>query len=78
MRLRHIEDLPEIDQRMIKLFGSRNSIFEEKDIMCNHRECLAGMGIAGNGVCFLKGTGRPDCDKFNNEKEYIAEHGGKI
>ena len=44
------------------------------DIKCKYIGCLAGMGVAGNGICFLKGNPLDkDCAKFINEEEAIKE-----
>ena len=38
---------------------------------CNFLTCLAGMGVAGTGNCFLHGEpDNPECPKYKNEKEW--------
>jgi hypothetical protein len=51
------------------------TVFEENEITCNYLKCLAGMGIAGNGVCFLGGNGKNNCDKFEDEQEFLKKEG---
>ncbi len=41
---------------------------------CNFLKCLAGQGLAGMGVCFLKGDwADPDCRKFEDEETWIEK-----
>ncbi len=43
---------------------------------CNFLKCLAGQGLAGMGVCFLKGDWtNPNCPKFEDEAEWILKRG---
>ena len=50
---------------------------------CNFVKCYAGMGVAGDGICFLKGDStNPDCPNFLDEdeenKRQEAEDRGKL
>lgn len=39
---------------------------------CNFIDCLAGLGLAGMGVCFLRGDWADlDCPKFKDEVEWV-------
>jgi len=39
---------------------------------CNFLKCYAGTGVAGNGICFLKGNpNNPNCPKFIDEDEEL-------
>jgi hypothetical protein len=41
-------------------------------IRCNYIKCYAGMGVAGNGICFLDGNpANPKCKKFIDEDEEL-------
>ena len=41
---------------------------------CNFRECVAGLGLAGTGRCFLRGEwDNLNCPKFEDEKEFLDE-----
>ena len=41
---------------------------------CNFRKCLAGLGLAGMGTCFLKGDwADPNCPKFEDEAQWVKE-----
>ena len=49
---------------------------EKEELKCNFLECLAGLGIAGNGVCFLGGTpDRKQCKQFIDEKKWLKKRG---
>jgi len=40
---------------------------------CDFLYCLAGMGLAGSGRCFLFGDPKdPNCPKFEDEEIYLA------
>ena len=42
---------------------------------CRFIGCAAGMGLAGMGVCFMRGEwDNPKCPKFMSEEEFIKEH----
>jgi hypothetical protein len=42
---------------------------------CKFITCVAGMGLAGMGTCFLGGEwDNPECPKFKDEQEFIREH----
>ncbi len=46
----------------------------DEEPCCNFLKCLAGLGLAGMGVCFLKGDwADPDCPKFEEEAEWILK-----
>lgn len=50
-----------------------NYKFPEEDdkILCNYIKCAAGMGLAGNGNCFLRGEwDNSNCPKFQDEEEF--------
>ena len=51
-------------QSLIEYEKNNHTFFEEDQIHCNYVNCFAGMGIAGNGKCILKGNGKPDCPQF--------------
>ncbi len=41
---------------------------------CNFIDCVAGMGLAGMEICFLRGEPKnPDCPKFLDENEFIEQ-----
>ena len=43
-------------------------------LRCEWRECLSGMGIVGNGQCFLGGAWWAFCcPEFINEKDWIKD-----
>lgn len=45
-----------------------------KAIKCNFKQCAAGMGVAGNGNCFLRGNPEQvDCEKFVDEEKFLGE-----
>ena len=45
------------------------------EIKCDFLNCYAGMGVAGNGVCFLKGNPRAlHCGKFKTTDKGMLEH----
>jgi hypothetical protein len=49
-------------------------IYELVIKQCNFMKCFAGMGVAGNGQCFLGGDPQdPNCPKFKDEKEALEE-----
>jgi hypothetical protein len=42
--------------------------FNEKKIICNYKECYAGLGIAGRGICILSGNAyNKNCKKFKKD-----------
>jgi hypothetical protein len=44
----------------------------DKKPQCKWLTCIAGMGVAGMGVCFLHGdTDNPKCSKYENETEFL-------
>ncbi len=46
---------------------------------CDFIHCLAGQGLAGMGVCFLKGDwANPDCPKFKDEREWVRQMDEKM
>ena len=46
-------------------------IERESEIKCNVVECAAGMGLGGNGHCFLVGNPYIDnCPKFISDEEF--------
>lgn len=52
-----------------KVFVEQNAVPEE-EIRCPYEKCLAGLGVAWNGVCFLGGNQRDkECKKFTEDKE---------
>ena len=45
-------------------------------IDCDYLNCLAGMGLSGNGCCFLGGNAEDkNCIKFENEDEWLFKNG---
>lgn len=43
----------------------------EQDIICNISECVGGMGLAGNGHCFLAGEPyNKNCPKFISNEDF--------
>ncbi len=43
-------------------------------VKCKWIDCYAGMGLAGNGRCFVKGNFKdPDCPVYKNEDKWIKE-----
>lgn len=41
---------------------------------CDFQKCLAGQGLAGTGICFLRGDwADPDCGKFVDEMAWYLE-----
>lgn len=43
---------------------------------CPFMTCAAGMGLAGMGVCFLRGEwDNPECPKHKSDDDFIKEHG---
>ena len=45
------------------------------NINCNFIHCLAGMGLAGMDICFLRGEkDNPNCPKFEDEQEWYIEN----
>ena len=54
-------------------------VSQEHNIKCNYVDCAAGMGLAGNGRCFLCGEwDNADCPKFKSNEDFIAEHEAAI
>ena len=51
----------------------KKTYFKENKIKCNYLKCLAGMGIAGNGCCFLGGNAKSNCKKFIDEEEQFKK-----
>ena len=50
-------------------------IERELDIKCNYLDCMAGMGLAGNGHCYLAGDPYiKNCPKFQDEKKIMGEY----
>ncbi len=48
----------------------------ECQLKCEWLSCLAGMGIAGNGHCFLNGAfWMPCCPNFIDEEDWIRRKG---
>jgi hypothetical protein len=40
-------------------------------VNCNYIDCAAGMGLAGNGCCFLAGEwDNPDCPQYIKEEDF--------
>lgn len=49
-------------------------IFEEDEIVCNFLKCAAGMGIAGNGHCYLNGDAtKKNCEQFVPDEDFQSE-----
>jgi hypothetical protein len=49
-------------------FKSSGTVFKEGEIVCNYTECEAGMGVAGNGKCYLNGNAKDvKCKKFKED-----------
>ena len=49
-------------------------IYEEDEIVCNFMNCAGGMGIAGNGKCFLNGDATlKDCKEFVLDEDFQEE-----
>lgn len=47
---------------------------KEEVILCNFLKCYAGMGVAGDGRCFLGGNKyNKNCKKFVDEKEALED-----
>jgi len=47
---------------------------EEHNLKCHLWDCIAGLGLAGSGICFLGGNwANPDCGKFVNEMAWYLE-----
>lgn len=43
-------------------------------IKCEFIDCFAGMGLAGTGICFLKGIWwHQSCPMYKNENEALLE-----
>lgn len=44
----------------------------EYKLKCNFCECAAGLGLAGNGHCFLQGEWwNEECEQFISEEEFL-------
>ena len=49
-------------------------MYEENEIVCNFLNCAAGMGVAGSGICFLKGEAdNKDCKQFKPDEDFQKE-----
>ena len=49
-------------------------IERESEIKCDFICCYAGMGLAGNGVCFAGGNPYvTECPEFKDEEEWLRE-----
>jgi hypothetical protein len=54
---------------------SPGTIFEIGEaINCDYINCAAGMGMAGNGRCFLSGDGAINCKEFITDESFRKEH----
>jgi hypothetical protein len=43
-------------------------VWAEDDIKCPYLNCIAGLGLAGRGICFLDGDAKnPFCNKYEEE-----------
>lgn len=50
----------------------------KEELKCNFLKCLAGLGVAGNEVCFLGGTpNKKECKQFIDEEEWLKKRGEK-
>ena len=48
----------------------RGNSVPEEEIECPFMDCDAGIGVAGDGCCFLGGDQRdPECKKYQKEDE---------
>ncbi len=49
-------------------------MYEEEEIVCNYMKCAAGMGMAGRGICFLKGDAtKKECAQFVSDGDFQKE-----
>jgi len=77
------EKYPEIKEEFDRLEKERMLNYSEDDdfvpVKCNYIKCAAGMGVAGDRICFLKGNWHnPNCKKFieiDNFLEDLKEKG---
>lgn len=60
-------------KRAIKHERRNNTFHNPEDVTCNWKKCAAGMGIVGNGKCFLKGTGKEGCKQFLDEETALKK-----
>jgi hypothetical protein len=52
---------------------------KEQYIVCNLIKCMAGMGLAGNGHCYLAGDPfNPKCSRFIDEDKVMTEYEKKF
>lgn len=57
-------------ERLEAIFGPRED--PDEPIRCDFLTCMAGMGVAGNRHCFLRGDWRrADCSKYINEEKWL-------
>lgn len=46
-----------------------------KYIVCNYMKCMGGMGLVGNGHCYLAGDPfNPKCSRFIDEDKVMSEY----
>ena len=56
------------------MIGEAVEFMQDPRPKCPFLKCLAGMGVAGNGCCFLRGNpDDPECVEFIDEEMFLRE-----
>jgi len=66
--------MPSLGRRRTKGGNMSGYMPIDKKPMCKWRDCYAGLGLVGRGICFAGGDWqKPDCLEYKQEDDFLQE-----